>query len=112
MCGIAGLIRSRAAAWDPDGIVLAMTCAIRHRGPDDAGAWHDREYGVSLGHRRLSILDLSSEGHQPMLDQGQRYVITYNGEVYNFAELRDELRAGGVSFRSATDTEVILAGVA
>jgi asparagine synthase (glutamine-hydrolysing) len=112
MCGIAGLIRTSAAAWEPDHVLDAMTSAVRHRGPDDAGAWHDRDHGVSLGHRRLSILDLSSEGHQPMLDQGQRYVITYNGEVYNFAELRDELRAGGAAFRSASDTEVILAGVA
>jgi len=112
MCGIAGFVRMPSATWDAEAVLDGMTCSIRHRGPDDGGAWHDRSSGVSLGHRRLSILDLSALGHQPMLDREQRYVLTYNGEVYNFVQLRDELRAGGVEFRSSSDTEVILAAIA
>ena len=107
MCGIVGVAGPQSTEW-----LSAMNGVIGYRGPDDCGAWHDRECGVLLGHRRLSILDLSAEGHQPMLDAGRRYVISYNGEVYNFGELRDELRAGGATFRGSSDTEVILAGVA
>jgi asparagine synthase (glutamine-hydrolysing) len=88
-----------------------MTVAISHRGPDDHGVWADPGAGIALGHRRLSIIDLSREGHQPMLSTDHRFVISYNGEVYNFDELRRQLQACGHSFRGTSDTEVILAAV-
>jgi len=89
-----------------------MIDRLSHRGPDDRGVWSEVCAGgaarVGFGHRRLSILDLSAEGHQPMVSAGSRYVITYNGEVYNFRELREELQAAGVPFRGHSDTEVIV----
>ncbi|MEE8493990.1 MAG: asparagine synthase (glutamine-hydrolyzing), partial [Nitrospirales bacterium] len=93
-------------------IVGQMTDRLRHRGPDDADVWTDAKAGVALGHRRLSILDLSSAGLQPMTSACGRYVITYNGEVYNFQELRRELEALGHEFRGHSDTEVVLASIA
>lgn len=102
MCGIAGIIGSR----DRDSID-AMVAAMRHRGPDDAGTWADDAAHVMLGNRRLAIQDLSPAGHMPMSD-GTRW-ITYNGEVYNFPTLRTALEQNGHTFRSGSDTEVILA---
>jgi asparagine synthase (glutamine-hydrolysing) len=88
-----------------------MTRAIAHRGPDDAGAWLDADAGVALGHRRLSILELSPLGHQPMHSADGRYVIVFNGEIYNHHALREQLRARGHAFRGQSDTEVLLAAV-
>src|ERR1700722_8381825 len=88
-----------------------MCRAIAHRGPDDSGAYVEASAGVGLGHRRLSIIDLSPLGHQPMTSADSRYVITYNGEVYNFVELRAELESLGHRFRGGSDTEVMLAAV-
>ena len=88
--------------------VRSMADALVHRGPDDAGTFVDARAGLALGHRRLSILDLSSDGRQPMSCPGGRYTLAYNGEVYNFAELRGALEARGVRFRTRTDTEVVL----
>lgn len=88
-----------------------MTDAIRHRGPDDEGAWYSAEHGVALGFRRLAILDLSPTGHQPMLSPDSRYVIVFNGEIYNFGSLREELLAEGHTFRGTSDTEVMLAAI-
>jgi asparagine synthase (glutamine-hydrolyzing) len=87
-----------------------MTHTLAHRGPDDADVWLDREAGIGLGHRRLSIIDLSPEGRQPMRSRSQRYVIVFNGEIYNFRELHAELVALGHVFRGHSDTEVLLAG--
>jgi asparagine synthase (glutamine-hydrolysing) len=109
MCGIAGYLRldgTPAAADD----LRRMTEAIAHRGPDGEGHW--QEGPVGLAHRRLSIIDLSAAGQQPMLSADQRYVFTYNGEIYNFRELRQELEAAGHRFRSGTDSEVALNALA
>lgn len=110
MCGIAGIFLAPRKA-DPDRLahIEAMTSTLEHRGPDDAGVWVDRDAGIALGHRRLSIIDLSSEGFQPMLSHGERLVASYNGEIYNYPELAQKLRAQGVRFRGHSDTEVMLA---
>src|ERR1700719_3647658 len=111
MCGIAGFI-DLAAATGADELAArakAMATTIAHRGPDDSGVWVDAPAGIALGHRRLSIVDLSPLGHQPMHSADGRYVISYNGEVYNFTELRQELARRGHSFRGGSDTEVMLA---
>jgi asparagine synthase (glutamine-hydrolysing) len=85
-----------------------MSAPMRDRGPDDGGVWTDPVAGVALAHRRLAILDLSPAGHQPMTSSCGRLVLTYNGEIYNHAELRDELRAAGRTFRGHSDTEVLV----
>ena len=117
MCGIAGAIRSvspeRRAAPDGRadqmlGWVRRMSDAQRHRGPDGHGLWHSDGQEVVFGHRRLAIIDLSEAGAQPMLDPESGCVVTFNGEIYNFAEIRSELEALGDRFRSTSDTEVIL----
>ncbi len=113
MCGLAGLLRSIA---DTDAarltaLAAAMGDALEHRGPDDRGVWVEEGSGVALAHRRLSILDLSPLGHQPMASEDQRFVVVYNGEIYNFAELREVLVARGHAFRGHSDTEVLLAAV-
>ena len=109
MCGIAGIL-GRAEAVSPQ-IVGAMTRAIAYRGPDDEGVWLDREAGVAFGHRRLAIIDVSVAGHQPMQSPTGRYVITFNGEIYNYEALRSDLAVGGhnVEWRGHSDTEVLLA---
>ncbi|KTC95690.1 asparagine synthase (glutamine-hydrolyzing) [Legionella erythra] len=105
MCGIAGYIDLKGGAATRD-ILQKMTDAISHRGPDGEGYW--LEDNVALGHRRLAIIDLSAAGSQPMVSINQRYVLSYNGEVYNFRELRRELEQQGFYFRSNTDSEVVL----
>jgi asparagine synthase (glutamine-hydrolysing) len=110
MCGIAGFLGNAGNA--PEKLlkrrIEAMTETLRHRGPDDAGYWVASNPSIALGHRRLSILDLSAEGHQPMTSQHGRYVVVFNGEIYNFRELRREL-ANVYRFRGTSDTEVMLA---
>src|SRR5471030_2400131 len=105
MCGIAGLIYLDNNPVSPV-VLQRMTDAIAHRGPDGEGHWI--EGNVGLGHRRLAIIDLSPAGHQPMASVSQRYVMVYNGEVYNYRELRTELESLGYQFRSRTDSEVVL----
>lgn len=105
MCGIAGIFHVGGTPV-PLGVLQSMTDIVRHRGPDGQGIWSDG--GVGFGHRRLAIVDLSPAGHQPMLSSDGDLVVTYNGEIYNWRELRQELERKGARFRSNTDTEVIL----
>lgn len=105
MCGIAGIVNFEGEPVSP-AVLQVMTDAIAHRGPDGEGFYMDG--GVGLGHRRLAILDLSPAGRQPMMTQDGRLVISYNGEIYNFQVLRQELEALGYIFHSKTDTEVLL----
>ena len=111
MCGIAGFHDSRQSR-SGEQVIAAMTDTLIHRGPDDGGAWQDREAGIALGSRRLAIIDLSEAGHQPMTSACGGYVIAYNGEIYNASELRTELERAGKHFRGYSDTEVILEGCA
>ncbi|MCH7896358.1 MAG: asparagine synthetase B, partial [candidate division NC10 bacterium] len=110
MCGLVGFIDLKRRTAEAELARLAGTMAetLTHRGPDDAGVWTDQEAGLALGFRRLSIIDLSPAGHQPMVSASGRHVIVYNGEIYNAAQLRPELEAKGVAFRGHSDTEVIL----
>lgn len=107
MCGIVGIIRFDAKPIKKESLTTMMQ-TIKHRGPDDEGVFIDEHVG--LGHVRLSILDLSEAGHQPMTDSTGRYTIIQNGESYNYIELREELQSMGYSFRTQTDTEVVLNG--
>jgi len=114
MCGIAGFLNLDGTQTAEALSVAAqsMACTLRHRGPDDEGVWVDSDSGIALAHRRLSILDLSPAGHQPMISESGRYVISYNGEIYNFAELRRKLEqeAGAkLLLRGRSDTEGMLA---
>ena len=105
MCGITGILNFDQQPVSYSKIKL-MTDSIIHRGPDGEGHWTDNYIG--LGHRRLAIIDLSPAGHQPMQTRDGRYILTYNGEVYNFKELRIELESLGYQFHSNTDSEVVL----
>ncbi|MFC4872906.1 asparagine synthase (glutamine-hydrolyzing) [Negadavirga shengliensis] len=105
MCGIAGIVRFDGNAPD-EGKLRSMMHQIKHRGPDDEGVFTENEVG--LGFVRLSIIDLSADGHQPMVSSDGRYVVVFNGEIFNYVELREELQAEGVSFKTRTDTEVLL----
>jgi asparagine synthase (glutamine-hydrolysing) len=108
MCGIAGIVNSRFGSDDLRERIVAMRDRLRHRGPDDEGAFLHPEAGTALAHTRLAILDLSSGGHQPMTSNDGRYIIVFNGEIYNFRELRAELEQEGEAFRTNSDTEVLL----
>src|SRR5262245_40847778 len=110
MCGIVGVASTDSISsreW-----LAAGRDAMKHRGPDDCGDWWSNDGRVGLGHRRLSILDLSAAGHQPMHGNGGSTTIVFNGEIYNCVALRDELIALGHVFKSHSDTEVLLAAYA
>lgn len=111
MCGLAGFLRFKGVNSNAEQTCLAMAAKLAHRGPDDAGTWVSPEHEIALGHRRLSIQDLSSSGHQPMESSSGRYIVAYNGEIYNFRDLRIELTNLGFEFRGHSDTEVLLAAV-
>jgi asparagine synthase (glutamine-hydrolysing) len=107
MCGIAGFWQTKRQVEIPAEILLRMGTALKHRGPDDSGVFYDDSTGLGLVHRRLSILDLSPAGHQPMASHSGRYLIIFNGEVYNFEEIKSELDPGH-AWRGHSDTEVML----
>ncbi|MBZ9986770.1 asparagine synthase (glutamine-hydrolyzing) [Mesorhizobium sp. BH1-1-5] len=112
MCGIVGILIS-PGQMDPRSLeaIGPMTRSLQHRGPDGEGLWMDCGAGIALGHRRLAIVDLSSAGHQPMRSASGRYVITFNGEIYNFRDMRRELEGAGQQFRGTGDTEVLLCAI-
>lgn len=114
MCGIAGFLDTASSHSQGrlDALAGAMASALVHRGPDDQGVWSDAEAGIALSHRRLSIVDLSPAGHQPMVSADGRFVLSYNGEVYSFREIKAELEGQGHIFRGHSDTEVILESIA
>lgn len=109
MCGIAGILLNPVANRRRLAAIDAMTERLHHRGPDGKGIWLDRQGGIALGHRRLAIVDLSDAGHQPMHSQDENLVITFNGEIYNFTDLRKGFEARGHRFCGNSDTEVMLA---
>jgi asparagine synthase (glutamine-hydrolysing) len=113
MCGIAGFYDTRAqrSRSEDHKIAQTMTQSLLHRGPDQGGLWQDEDVPLALGHRRLSIQDLSQSGAQPMASPSGRYMMVYNGEIYNVLPLRSALEDLGVTFRGHSDTEVILAGI-
>lgn len=111
MCGLAGALRSGGSV-DKD-VVRRMNEAIAHRGPDDFGVWSDADAGITVGHRRLAIVDLSAAGHQPMMSVSGRFVLAFNGEIYNHLDIRVELERAGhaPAWRGHSDTETLLAGI-
>jgi len=111
MCGFAGALEEgvHADLWQER--LTAMGNRLVHRGPDDQGVWSDPAASVGLSHRRLSVIDLSPQGHQPMVSPNGRFVIAYNGEIYNFEDLRQELAGENIPWRGRSDTEVLLAAV-
>src|SRR5262249_1735199 len=113
MCGFAGFINT-SGEMDNQRLVTfvsRMAETLRHRGPDDDATWTDAQAGIALGFRRLAILDLTESGRQPMHSRCKRFVIVFNGEIYNHNELRQQLEKEGYAFRGRSDTEVILAAV-
>ncbi len=112
MCGLAGFFRPQGLAQDAQAQARRMADQLVARGPDDSGVWADEPAGIALAHRRLAIVDLSPAGHQPMASSSGRYVIAFNGEIYNHARLREELTRAGLApaWRGHSDTETLLAG--
>ena len=108
MCGIGGFLIKNSQTVNYEKILNKMSISLFKRGPDDEGYWHDKKSGIFLFHRRLSILDLSKNGLQPMISQNERYIITFNGEIYNFNIIAKQLRDTGTIFKSQSDTEVII----
>ncbi|MBT4668332.1 MAG: asparagine synthase (glutamine-hydrolyzing) [Candidatus Ruthia sp.] len=111
MCGFSGFLNFSPNWGDPLILLKKMGGQLVNRGPDGSGEWLDADFGVGLSHRRLSIIDLSEQGHQPMLSASGRFVIAYNGEIYNYQALKKELLQAGISFRGDSDTEVLLAAI-
>ena len=114
MCGISGVmdLSGHRRSEELEEMVRRMTAELIHRGPDDAGIWVDSRQGMALGHRRLSVIDLSPAGRQPMQSSDGRWVLTYNGELYNADRLRNELGRPMSSYRGHSDTEVLVEAIA
>lgn len=106
MCGFVGTVSKAPGEAGDARAVQALTSLLQRRGPDDEGQWSDEH--AALGFRRLAVLDLSPAGHQPMISPDGRFVLVFNGEVYNFRDLRSELESNGIVFQSDSDTEVVL----
>jgi len=106
MCGIFGVLYRNSTCTPSKALLECIADALRHRGPDDYGIYAAR--GIGLVHTRLSLLDLNTRSNQPFWDKERRYCLVYNGEIYNYRELRDKLQESGVSFRTTSDTEVLL----
>lgn len=109
MCRIAGIVSNTVSIEQIGAKVSTMCGVLKHGGPDDEGIFFDKQLNIAFGHRRLSIIDLSKKGHQPMADVAQKAWITFNGEIYNYIQLKEQLLKAGASFKSNTDTEIILA---
>lgn len=115
MCGIAGVMAINRSKFDRNFLekILPLMCrTIEHRGPDSQGCWIDEEGRLGLGHTRLSILDLSASGHQPITSQCGRWVLSYNGEIYSKNEMAERLKAAGIGLKGSSDTEVFLETIA
>ena len=110
MCGIAGYfnLKKKLNMNDLRNNSIKMCNVLKRRGPDSQGVWVDQNLNITLSHRRLSIIDLNKRSDQPMISKNGRFVIVFNGEIYNFKELREILQIKGVKFRTNSDTEVIL----
>lgn len=113
MCGFAGVIQKYPNELNIEEVARRMGAAIQYRGPDDAGTWSEKSQGIALAHQRLAILDLSESGHQPMMSNSGRYIIAFNGEIYNHQELRALLNANGQApkWKGNSDTETLLASI-
>src|SRR5689334_10434481 len=114
MCGFAGVLSpasSTTSTGERAAALREMTAAVRHRGPDDEAIWMDPAGHFDVGFCRLAIIDLSSRGRQPMTSQRGRFVVAYNGEIYNFAELKRDLQGLGCTFVGRSDTEVLVAAL-
>src|SRR5450759_467749 len=110
MCGFAGIVTTASLRREAlEQIAETMSARIAHRGPDDKGSWTEPTAGVAFGFRRLAIIDLSAQGHQPMLSPSRRFTLMFNGEIYNYRQIRKLLINEGYEFRGQSDTEVICA---
>ena len=111
MCGINGFYSNSSSNFD--NVILKMNSVISHRGPDTSGTWQDTNSGIVLGHQRLSILDLSSAGNQPIKSSSNRFILTYNGEIYNHLEIRKEIEKNNsnINWRGSSDTETLLEAI-
>ena len=111
MCGICGFYSKNSLNFN--NTILNMNSAISHRGPDSSGFWQDNDSGIVLGHQRLSIIDLSEAANQPMMSSSGRFVLTYNGEIYNYLEIREELQKLNsiIKWKSSSDTETLLEAI-
>ena len=109
MCGITGFISTNnLTQHEAKTVINNMASTLSHRGPDDTGYWSNESDQVALGHKRLAIIDLTTSGHQPMISSSNRFVIVFNGEIYNFNEIRTFLKTRGYAFITNSDTEVLL----
>ena len=111
MCGINGFYSKSLSNFDD--VIVKMNSTISHRGPDTNGAWSDKNSGIVLGHQRLSIIDVSSSGNQPMQSSSGRYILTYNGEIYNYLKIRKELEMNNpnIKWKGKSDTEILLESI-